>query len=362
MPLKPALKKGTGKTWAAGLLLAAAAAAVGAWFWFNMGGPVDQNARVEGRVYPLAAGVDGRVAQVLAHEDQAVRAGEPLILLEEGYLNARLAETRLALEALRAGLSPAAADPGGRGSAVAEEAIRARMQAAREQENAARRDVEQLSVEHARLQLEARRLDTLSGSRTPSQDRVNRARLAELTAREALEEAQRRFEAISRARVAADGELARYRAEIAVASRMPDAVRESRLVVLEARAREAEENLTAARITAPVAGRVTHIDVAPGTPVRRGQTVASISPAGAEHIRIAARFASSEARGIKTGDGCSVTFPEAQDFRISGVVESVGAAPAGEGVAVRIALPGYNPETMPVLRPDMRAVVRMGRL
>lgn len=188
-------------------------------------GPTDPDARVEGRVYPLDAGVDGRVAQVLVQENQAVQAGDPLVLLDEGYLNARLAETRLALEALRAGLSPAAADPGGRSSATAEEAIRARMQAAREQENAARRDVEQLSVEHARLQLEARRLDALSGPGTPSLDRVNRARLAELTAREALEEAQRRFEAISRARVTADGELDRYRAELAAAARMPANVR-----------------------------------------------------------------------------------------------------------------------------------------
>lgn len=361
MPLNPVLKKGTGKVWAAGFILLAVAAA-GVWFWSNAGGPADPDARVEGRVYPLAAGVDGRVAQVLAHEDQVVQAGEPLILLEDGHLNARLAETRLALEALRAGLSPAAADPGGRGSASAEEAIRARMQAAREQENAARRDVEQLSVEHARLQLEARRLDALSGPGTPSLDRVNRARLAELTAREALEEAQRRFEVISRARVTADGELDRYRAEIAAATRMPATVRESRLAVLEARVNEAERNLAAARITAPVAGRVARIDVAAGVSVRRGQTVASISPAGAEHIRIAAHFAASDARSIKTGDGCAVIFPEAQDFRISGVVESIGAASSGAGVAVRIALPGYNPETMPVLRPDMRAVVRMNRL
>ena len=202
LPFNPATKKGAGKARAVliGLIVLAAVAA-GLWFWLNAGGPTDPDARVEGRVYPLDAGVDGRVAQVLVQENQAVQAGDPLVLLDEGYLNARLAETRLALEALRAGLSPAAADPGGRSSATAEEAIRARMQAAREQENAARRDVEQLSVEHARLQLEARRLDALSGPGTPSLDRVNRARLAELTAREALEEAQRRFEAISPLRV-----------------------------------------------------------------------------------------------------------------------------------------------------------------
>ena len=199
LPFNPATKKGAGKARAVliGLIVLAAVAA-GLWFWLNAGGPTDPDARVEGRVYPLDAGVDGRVAQVLVQENQAVQAGDPLVLLDEGYLNARLAETRLALEALRAGLSPAAADPGGRSSATAEEAIRARMQAAREQENAARRDVEQLSVEHARLQLEARRLDALSGPGTPSLDRVNRARLAELTAREALEEALRaRFEGIT---------------------------------------------------------------------------------------------------------------------------------------------------------------------
>ena len=363
LPFNPATKKGAGKARAVliGLIVLAAVAA-GLWFWLNAGGPTDPDARVEGRVYPLDAGVDGRVAQVLVQENQAVQAGDPLVLLDEGYLNARLAETRLALEALRAGLSPAAADPGGRSSATAEEAIRARMQAAREQENAARRDVEQLSVEHARLQLEARRLDALSGPGTPSLDRVNRARLAELTAREALEEAQRRFEAISRARVTADGELDRYRAELAAAARMPANVRGDRLTALEARVREAEQNLAAARIVAPVAGRVARIDVTPGASVRRGQTVAAVSPAGAEHFRIAARFAPSDARRVKLGQGCSVTFPEARDLRLSGIVESVGAPSSGEGVAVRIAVPDYDPETMPALRPDMKAGVRLNRM
>ena len=115
LPFNPATKKGAGKARAVliGLIVLAAVAA-GLWFWLNAGGPTDPDARVEGRVYPLDAGVDGRVAQVLVQENQAVQAGDPLVLLDEGYLNARLAETRLALEALRAGLSPAAADPGGR--------------------------------------------------------------------------------------------------------------------------------------------------------------------------------------------------------------------------------------------------------
>lgn len=362
LPFDPA-KKGEGRA-RAGLivLIVLAAAAAGLWFWLNAGGPTDPNARVEGRVYPLDAGVDGRVAQVLVQENQTVQAGDPLVLLDEGYLNARLAETRLALEALRAGLSPAAADPGGRSSAAAEEAIRARMQAARDQESAARRDVEQLSVEHARLQLEARRLDALSGAGTPSLDRVNRARLAELTAREALEEAQRRFETISRARVTADGELDRYRAELAAAARMPASVREDRLAALEARVREAERNLAAARIVAPVAGRVTRIDATPGASVRRGQTVAAVFPSGAEHLRIAARFAPADARHVKLGQSCSVTLPEARNLSLSGIVESVGAPSSGEGVAVRIAVPDYNPETMPALRPDMKAVVRLNRM
>ncbi len=391
-------KAGWKKSWLAGLLVLALIGG-GLWIWLAFGGPKDSQARVDGRVHVLSVGTDGRVSEIPVAENDLVRSGQPLIVLEDEYLKARVAEARTRLNSLRTGLA-AEGDPGGKRSAAAEEAIRARMQLAREQETAARRDVEQLSMEHARLQLEARRLDALTGARTPSLERINMARLAELTAREALENAQRRLATISRARSAADGELGRYRAELNAARQMPAEMRQNRLALLESRVREAEQDLAAAVLASPIDGQVTQLDVAVGTSVRRGQSVVTVSPIRAEDLWITAHFTPADAERINMGAPCTVTIHAGSDIRLSGVVALVGesastdtpdsavpgeipavrdsslpennaetpdnpepplqALPDARNVPVRIAIPDYNPEKMPPIRPGMLAEVRMG--
>lgn len=374
----PAMKKKDRRVLFAGGAVLLVLVCCGLVFWLGKG-PVDPDARVEGRIVSLASGADGRVGAVLVQEHQLVKAGEPLIRLDDGYFSARLAEARARLDALRMGLAPQALEGGGirSGSAVAEEAIRARIQAYREQENAARRDVEQLSTDHAKLLLEARRLEAQGGSSAAARDRMNKARLAELSAREALEMAQRRFEAISRARASSDGELVRYRAELAALARMPAGLRESQLASLEAKVREAELDLAAAVIVSPLDGQVAGLAVTVGSAVRRGQTVAVVSPVLPADLWISARFAQADAASVIIGDQCTVTFPDYPNVKLAGVVASTREATAeaalaqnvpgtgagaarSSGMAVRIAIPDYNAETMPVLQVGMKARVSMG--
>ncbi|MEG1609887.1 MAG: HlyD family efflux transporter periplasmic adaptor subunit [Bilophila sp.] len=344
-------------------------------YWLFGGGPGDSSARVDGRVHALASGVEGRVAAVLVTENQLVTAGQPLVRLEDGQLGAELAEAKARLESLRLGISPDVADLRGTGQpgATAEDAIRARMQSSRSEETLARRNLEQMTTFHAQALLEVRRLDVLSGSSTPARGRIDAARKAELEARSRMEAARDTYEAVSRARAGADGEL-RYRTEATRSVELPSDLRARQLEMQEARVREAEQRFAAATIVAPVDGQVARIGVSPGAPVRQGQIVTAVMPIRPGDLWITAHIAEENISRVAPGMVCTVFFPAYKQFSLPGVVESVLAGTSGmvpaiddspeslrprSGIAVRIGIPDYKPETMPALRVGMQASVRI---
>lgn len=326
------------------------------WFWTNRTKLVDSEAEVQGTLYSLTSRIDGRVAKVAVVENQKVREGEPLILLDDTVLKARLAEERSRLNAISAKTN----DPKARNAA--EEKIRIKMQLAREQESAAQSDVEHLSTEHAATLLEVRRLEALSSKQFVSPATLNKARLAELTAREALEDAKRQFEQISRARVVADGELTRYRAEVVIPAQMPNV--EKYRTLLESRVQEAQQNLALATIAAPTAGVITKVETAPGTDIKQGQTLLTLAPSKSSSLWILAYFDTEEKEKLQTGLSCSVTIPESGNT-FAGLVDQVGdsvqvdKAKVRSGIPARIILPEYNPETMQSLHSGMKAQVKI---
>lgn len=333
----------------------------GLWCWLSVNGPESLDAQVEGQIYSLTVDLDGVVNKVLIEQNKVVQAGNPLILLDDSSFKARVAEEQAKLKELQVGLSAVTAGAK-RQTNPAEESIRARMQVARDQEIAAQRDIEQLSVDHARMQLEARRLAAMTGANTPSLTTLNKARLAEVTAREALEAAQNKFNQISRNRALVDTELSRYRTELAALARMPANVREERLKMQENRLLEAQQELSAATIIAPMSGIVSQISITPGSSVSRGQIVAVISPKDSDQLWITAHFKSEHIKKMKVGDPCIVIFPD--NFEISATITTLGEETEEENnepVSVRIAFNNYNPESMPPILPGMKAIVRLGR-
>lgn len=375
-PMKtPEVSDGSGKLKLAGLIVLLLLLAVGG-YWLFGGGPDDSDARVDGLVHTLASGVDGRVAAVLVAENQLVKAGQTLVQLEDGQFGAELTEARARLESLRLGVSPDIADLRGVGQpgGTAEEAIRARMQATRNEETLARRNLEQLTTLHAQTLLEVRRLDALSGSNTPSRGRIDAARQKEFAARSRMEAARDTYEAVSRGRAGADSELSRYRSQLAQVAEMPSDLRARQLEMQEARVREAEQHFAAATIVAPVDGQVTRIGVSPGAPVRQGQIVTAVLPVRPGDLWITAHISEKEISRVTPGMPCTVVFPTCGDFTLPGVVASIqagtaevvptiGDAPESSrprsGIAVRIDIPEYKPDSMPMLRVGMQARVRI---
>lgn len=322
----------------------------------------DSQAVVDGQEYPITAGTEGRVADVPVSENQRVKAGDILVRLDDTRLKMQLAEARAGLEALRLGFSPERGDGSSQQGASAEQAIMERIQTARKTETEAKRNLEHLTIVHAQALLELRRLDTLSGSYTPSRGRRNAAQLTELEARGNMDAARDAFETASRARAAADADLRRYRNELNRYQKMPPQLRAGQLDMQEARVHQAEQNLAAATIVAPVDGQVTRLAVSSGATVQRGQTLASVSPVRAGDLWITAHVPDSKLDRFGIGTPCSISFPSYGSFELAGTVATIdrGSPSDGHGAskaAVRIAIPEYDPDTMPSLKIGMRAKV-----
>lgn len=324
----------------------------------------DSQAVVDGQEHVITAGAEGRVADVPVSENQRVKAGDILVRLDDTRLKTQLAEARAGLEALRLGFSPEHERGGPQQGASAEQAIMERIQTARKAETEARRNLEHLTIVHAQALLELRRLDTLSGSYTPSMGRRNAAQLSELEARGNMDAARDAFETASRTRAAADADLRRYRNELNQYQKVPQQLRAGQLDIQEARVHQAEQNLAAATLVAPVDGQVTRLAISSGETVQRGQTIATVTPVRPGDLWITAHVPDSKLDRFGIGTPCSISFPSYGSFELSGSVAAIdrGSEPHGQTSSealVRIAIPDYDPDTMPALKIGMRAKVRI---
>lgn len=338
--------------------------------WYGASRISDDDARVEGKLQLLTAGVAGRVAAVCVNDNQTVQSGEELIRLEDGALKVALAEARARLEAVRRGVPAAFVGPSTAPSAVgaADQAMLAAIEAARNDELAVRREFEHLTTLHAQALLEVRRLDALPGGRRPSVEQRNKARLAEIEARGNMEEAGNRLAALSRARAASEAELRRFRTEMHRLDRdaAPDVLRESQVELETARVQEAEQNVASAVLRAAVDGRVERLEALPGMEVSKGQLLGVVVPTRSDDLWCMMRVPEPRAAEVEPGMACEIVVPalEGRSFKgvVSGVWEqrAVPDATAADrtektGVIVRVALLGQ--EEMPELQIGMRAEV-----
>ncbi len=345
---------------AAGALLLAVGGAI--WWRHHTGRIVDDNARVEGKVQVLVAGISGTVAEVLVEDNAIVERGTELIRLEDGALTVAAAHARARLEAARQGVSAALVAPeGGTGISARQELIAA-AERARKEETDARNEFEHLTTLHVQAQLELRRLDALPGSHRPSMEQRNQARLAEIEAEAGMEAARDRLTAAGQARAALEAELRRARsdADPRSAGPLPEALRSRKIELEEARVREAERNLNLAVLRAAVNGRVEQLDVLPGMEVEKGRRLGMVTPTRPEDFRIVMHLPPSRVAEIEPGMACEIVFSAVPDRTFRGVVTGMSGpeneGDAETGTAVRAAL---LPQAWDVagVRPGTRARV-----
>lgn len=305
------------------------------------------NAQVDGHITPVAPKVQAFVAQVRVDENQAVHAGDTLVVLDDRDLRVRLTQAE-------ADLASAMASVGSR-----ERPGQARSQAAASQAQAQ-------SAQSAIASAEA-----AFRKATADLERVKGLAQRRIIPAQQLDAAQAAFDAASANLESARGQ-ASAAGEQALASVSGVGAAEARVASARAAVETARLQLSYTVLVAPLDGVIGRRSVEVGGLVQVGQTLMSVIPS--ERLWVTANLKETELAEVKVGDPVSFTVDAYGDRGFSGRVESLSPATGArfallppdnasgnftkvvQRVPVRIEVTGGVDAGHP-LRPGMSAVV-----
>ena len=342
------------------------------------GGLRSEDAAVALNTETVSSRVTGYVTSVSAENGQRVAAGDILVTLDPTEYQADLSDAKAVLEAMRKGAPRGVAQSlhAAKAGQPDPAELEARLTMAKNEELTAKNEMEYLSTQAAGATLARRREESSGNPRN-----LNALKSAEQSVLSRLEQARDKLNTASqfRAQTQRDLELAKD-----ILNRMDNdafltEVLPAEIEAQAARVRQAELNLAGTEITAPVDGKIIMAAVAPGEVVSPGQPLMAIIPESHGDFHVTAYFPvelnGKAASGIiKPGQYCEINLTDLPDIDFTGRVESINAngadlfslqnnaAPDSENspkIAVRITASGYDPQSMPPLRPDMKATVKI---
>jgi membrane fusion protein (multidrug efflux system) len=330
------------------MLLGTAVIGAGLWFggdwWFNGRFIVStDDAYVGAEMATISAKLAANIASVSVVQNQQVKAGQPLVALDDG-------DWRIALESARAKSATAAATLARIDSQI--EAGRASLLQAQAQENSAQAGV-------TRTVADFERANSLAAKSYGSQATLDAATAARDQARASLVSAQ--------AGVAA----AQANVEVLKAQRVEAARQADELKVAE---QKAERDLSFTKVNAPIDGLVANTNVQLGDLVSAGKRLMSIVPL--DQVYVDANFKETQVGPLKIGDRATITVDALPGQVFEGTVSGIAGGTGSvftllppdnatgnftkivQRVPVRIAL---APEALGqhVLRPGMSVVVKI---
>ncbi|MFN2570924.1 MAG: HlyD family secretion protein [Gemmatimonadales bacterium] len=287
-------------------------------WWFGRSHVSTDNAQVDGHIIPVLPKVGGYVAEVRVTENQSVKAGDTLVVLDDRDFRSRLAQTEADLSALLATVS------------------------SRTRVGQADAAVAQAQANALKANADLARVEPLAIQNVVSQQQLDAARAAAS---------------------AAGAQLASAQAALAGADARVAAARASR--------DQAALQLSYARILAPSDGVVSKKSVEIGQLVQPGQPLMTVVPL--TDVWVTANLKETETAEVTPGDSAEVTVDAYKGVTFRGHVESLSPATGAkfsllppdnatgnftkvvQRIPVRIRLDGRMDPAHP-LRPGMSAV------
>jgi membrane fusion protein (multidrug efflux system) len=269
-----------------GVVVALALAGFGVRQWlFGRSHVSTDNAQIQGDVIPVLPRVSGFVARVLVKENQRVRAGETLVVLDDRDLAARLAQTEADLAAAQAAVKSAGRD----GQAVAQ------LAAARAMEADAEATAWKADADLARYRSLAQQ-SVISPQELDGAEAAARGATAKLDA--------------------ARGQVHAAEAGLTFAS--------ARVASARAARDQAALQLSYTRLVAPSAGVVSKKDVEVGQLVQVGQPLMAVVPI--DDVWVVANLKETEVQNVNPGQRVEIRVDSYPGRSFRGSVESLSPA------------------------------------
>lgn len=278
------------------LLVVLAGAGLGGTWWWQVGRFLEStdNAYVQGDIAVLGPRIEGDVAAIHVADNQAVRAGDPLISLDDRDWRARLREAQAALAEAEAAV------------ATAQQQIASQ----RAQIGAAEAQVAQAVAEQARAAADARRSSELVGNGYTSRQAADRAIADQRKADAGVQAAQ------------ANLVVQRQQLQVAEAQlRQAEARRDSATAAVAL----AESNLANTVIRAPFDGIAGNRSAQLGQHVRPGQQLIAVAPPPTRQF-VVANFKETQLVRIRPGQPVTLTVDALPGIELHGHVDSFAPA------------------------------------
>ena len=330
-----------------GVLLLALIGYFGYRWWEGRNWEETDNAQVEGHVTPVLPRVGGYVAQVRVEENQQVKAGDTLLVIDDRDLRAKLEQANADLAAAEEQVT------GGSGQAVAQAA------AAQAQAGAARANIGAAEANAEKARRDVERLRPLA-----ERNIVSKQQFDGVVAAAAAAEAQ----------VRAARENANAAASQATAAGAGVRVTRSRIESARAARDAAALQLGYAVVVAPMDGVVARKSVEVGQMVQPGQPLMTVVPLN--DVWVTANLKETQTRDLRPGDPVEVEVDAYPGRTFHGKLQSISPATGArfsllppdnatgnytkvvQRIPVRVRFDGRQDAEHP-LRPGMSATVRI---
>jgi multidrug efflux system membrane fusion protein len=300
--------------------------------------PQTDDATVRANFVGMAPQVSGHIMEIHVRDNQQVRKGDLLFVIDERPYQIALDRARATLALTRKEVDGLTKGVGSAGAALA----RAEAQLNASKAEVVRRETEPVAADAEIAQMEAkfehaeqhlRRLEPLLPRQFVTADRVEEARTQRDAARAALEQARARKEAAVAALASTRAQHIANKAALEQArseqGRAVDAVGQiadmnARIAAAEAAVHAAELDLGYCRIYAPFSGKVVDLNISPGAFARAGAEVFTLVDTGTWYVM--ANFREVDVRHIHAGAPVDIYLQSQPGRHFRGTVVGLGWA------------------------------------
>ncbi|MEW6264888.1 MAG: HlyD family secretion protein [Thermodesulfobacteriota bacterium] len=321
--------------------------ALGYYFW-TRGKITTDDAYVEGRIYALTPRVTGYVTEVLVDDNQEVKTGQLLLILDPTEYEVALAEARAAemealatLASLELGVPLELTQTAHRvsGAQAQVDSLKKSLEVTQKEEEAAAQEVRRTAAQYDQALLDQKRMRDLGRTRAVAQSAVDEAETRAAMLQAQLGAARAKMESVRKQRASLEASLEGLKANLDLAATGEDLAtiksrqveaQKARVDLARTRIRQAELNLQYTRIVSPVGGAVTKKRVEPGQMVSRGQPLMAVVPLNPAEMWITANYKETQVTGLRPGQRAVVrldTYPGLKlNGRVASIMSGTGAA------------------------------------